>query len=189
MRWLRFVLLPAAMTATAAFAADWSSTVHIPQVSAKPKSPAKVGEKEKEKLYNEQMLLQEPKLDYQNEVINNPKYTDYGRANAAIRANEAQIGESGANSLAIKQDAQDKISEEQLGANIAIIRQEGASNTSSVTQNGKHNKAIQVQKGEKNSLIVDQKGQHNESYEEQIGKYNHKKKIQNGTVTETEEVK
>lgn len=169
---------------------DWSSSVHILQVSNKPKSLEKGGEKEKEVLWNEQNILAGQKMDYQAEVINNPKFTDYGRAKDAIAQNEAAIPASGANTVAIKQDSNVKsLSEDQLEKNIAIIHQEGSGNTSTVVQSGKNNKVVHTQKGIKNDLSVTQTGEHNESYEEQIGKFNHKKKVQNGIVTEVEELK
>ena len=168
-----------------AFAAD-NSSVHISQVSGAPSQPEK--EATKETLLKEENLLSGQGPDYQTEVINNPRYSDYGRAQAAIKANEAAIPESGANAVAIKQDANAKtVNEEQLGHNIAVIHQEGTANNSTIVQTGKNNKAVQTQKGIKNDLSVTQNGNHNQSYEEQIGNYNHKKKIQNGIVTESEE--
>ncbi len=177
-----------ALATTAIAAEDWSSRVQIPQLDGGiPKSEAKVGDKEREVL-KESDLAAAPKVDYQTQVINNPKYTEYGRAQAAIKMNEDAVPESGATLPAIKQDMDSKIlSEDQLGANIAVIRQEGSNNSSTVVQTGKNNKAVQTQKGEHNDIALTQKGDKNESYEEQVGKYNHKKKIQNGIVTETEE--
>ncbi len=175
-----------ALTALPALADDMSS-VHIPQVSGTPRSPEKEASKEKETLLKEENLLVNQGADYQTDVINNPKFSDYGRAKAAIEANEAAMPLAGADSAAIKQDTMGKVNEEQLGKNIAVIRQDGTANSSTVVQSGSSNKAVQTQKGVKNDLSVTQNGKHNESYEEQIGKYNHKKKIQNGIVTESDE--
>lgn len=181
------VFLAIAMAAAAAAAKD-GSMLNIPQVSNTPRLPEDVGNKEKEALLKEQELMNQQQQDYQSQVINNPKFSDYGRANAVIKMNEEAAEQAGATPKAIRQDAQPKVAnEDQMGSNIAVIRQEGAANSSSITQTGKKNKAVQIQKGTKNDLSVTQQGDHNTSYEEQIGKYNHKKKVQNGILTETDE--
>lgn len=175
-----FLILSA--VSSVAVAAEKGNSLLIPQVSGVPVAPDKEAATEK-KLFREDSMLTGQKPDYQDQIINNPRYSDYGKAQAAMEA--TAVPEGGASISSIKQDADKKdISEEQMGHNIAVIRQEGQNNASSVTQTGKNNVAIQKQKGIKNDLSVTQTGDKNQSYEEQIGNFNHKKKVQNGVVVE-----
>lgn len=181
------VFVAVALCATGAMAktaakedANWLS---IPQVSTTPKVSAKVGQKEHDKLLKEQDLMTPQKQDFQAEVINNPKYSNYGRAKEAIKRNERAQGQGGANVKAIKQDAEAQIlNEDQLSKNIAVIKQDGVKNSSTIVQTGKNNEAVQIQTGVDNDLWLSQTGLNNKSTEVQTGKHNRKTKVQNGVV-------
>lgn len=156
-----------------------AESLSIPQVSSKPQRQGKLGEEETQRLFNESAATQlegGQGQDYQQRVINDPRFTEYGRANAARAGTAANIG-SGAQPPAAQK-------EQKMEGNVVIIRQEGAANKAEITQKGKNNKAIQLQAGEKNELNLTQEGEKNESFELQLGNENKKKKMVNGVLVE-----
>lgn len=180
-----------------AFSAMADSGVLIPQVSQKAKPKSGAAAEEGEALFDEATAagVDMQKMDHQQEIINNPQYTEYGRAQAARQGHAEGIA-LGTTDMRpaqrqMKKDEQETdaliMSEEENDGNVVVVRQQGARNNSVVKQSGAKNTARQEQKGEKNALTVIQNGEYNASQELQDGTENYKLKVQNGVRSETKD--
>lgn len=177
--------------ATPVHAKDSERSVIIPQVSNTPSSPERLGDVENRELIGrvEQLAPDEP--DYQSKVINDPRYTELGRANAAKQGRAVAIpnaGQATSTAQAVIVTAEemilngDKLSSGKPGGNVVVIQQAGASSTARVAQSGTKNTSVVKQKGQVNELDIIQQGDENASYELQEGEDNRKRVIQNGKV-------
>lgn len=160
-------------------------SISIPQVSQNAMNPNDIGDAEKRELLEHELLRDVVQTqDYQASVVNDPRYTDFGRANAVREGNatsipNGQVTQKNTDEEEANMDDEEGVkSPEDMGGNTVIINQQGGSNVSHITQFGSKNVAVQRQEGARNSLYIEQIGEHNISEEEQIGDDNSKIKIQ-----------
>ena len=169
--------------------------VVMPQV-ARPVDSSQTGEAERRNLLENQMLQRlADRPDYQAQVINDPRFTNFARAEAVRRGQITSIPQGRVASDTSSQDdvsvnagsavpdaANTVFKEENMseknGGNRVVIHQRGGSNETHIYQQGDRNSAVQRQEGTSNLLYIEQVGGDNHSEETQIGDHNIKIEIQ-----------
>ncbi len=158
------LLLPAA---SSAYAQD---SVIIEQVGGH--NTASVQQQSKTSHKGEDTLLVDKNRpdDFQQQVINDPRISQYGRASEAMRS---QFGEENAIAELKLKSPQKSPGAPNSGdmdeTNHIDIQQSGKKNHVNATQTGESNRMKIKQKGEENSIVKSQVGRHNVYMEDQNG--------------------